>query len=42
MLTAPEALKRAEEELYRSALESSGGNVSAAARRLGLTRAKLE
>jgi two-component system response regulator HydG len=42
MLTAPEALKRAEAELYRSALEAAGGNVSAAARQLGLTRAKLE
>lgn len=42
MLTAPEALKRAEAELYRSTLEASGGNVSAAARQLGLTRAKLE
>ncbi|UVC12293.1 sigma 54-interacting transcriptional regulator (plasmid) [Rhizobium sp. TH2] len=42
MITAPEALKRAEAELYRSALEAAGGNVSAAARQLGLTRAKLE
>lgn len=42
MITAPEALKRAETELYRSALEAAGGNVSAAARQLGLTRAKLE
>jgi two-component system response regulator HydG len=42
MITAPEALKRAEAELYRSALEAAGGNVSSAARQLGLTRAKLE
>lgn len=42
MITAPEALKRAEVELYRSALETAGGNVSSAARQLGLTRAKLE
>jgi DNA-binding NtrC family response regulator len=42
MPTAPEALKRAEAELHRSTLEASGGNVSAAARQLGLTRAKLE
>ncbi|WP_254701567.1 sigma-54-dependent Fis family transcriptional regulator [Neorhizobium galegae] len=41
-ITAPEALKRAEAELYRSALEAAGGNVSSAARQLGLTRAKLE
>ena len=37
-----EALKRAEAELYRSTFEAAGGNVSAAARQLGLTRAKLE
>jgi two-component system response regulator HydG len=42
MITAPEALKRAEAELYRSTFEAAGGNVSAAARQLGLTRAKLE
>jgi len=42
MMTGPEALKRAETELYRSAIEAAGGNVSAAARQLGLTRAKLE
>ncbi|MCA1493895.1 sigma-54-dependent Fis family transcriptional regulator [Sinorhizobium alkalisoli] len=42
MVTTPEALKRAEAALYRSALEAAGGNISAAARQLGLTRAKLE
>jgi transcriptional regulator with GAF, ATPase, and Fis domain len=42
LVTGPETLKRAEEELYRSALEAAGGNISAAARQLGLTRAKLE
>ncbi len=41
-ITATEALKQAEGELYRSALNAAGGNISAAARQLGLTRAKLE
>lgn len=41
-VTSAEALKRAEEGLYRSALEAAGGNISAAARQLGMTRAKLE
>lgn len=35
-------LKSAELDLYRQALTSHGGNVSAAARSLGLSRAKLE
>jgi DNA-binding NtrC family response regulator/predicted hydrocarbon binding protein len=39
---SPEALKEMERELYRSALERTGGNVSAAARGLNLTRARFE
>lgn len=35
-------LAKAEADLYRSALDRAGGNVSAAARALGLSRAKLE
>jgi len=31
-----------EEETYRAALQAAGGNVSAAARALGLSRAKLD
>ncbi|WP_246161937.1 helix-turn-helix domain-containing protein [Segnochrobactrum spirostomi] len=41
-MTSAAALKRAEEDLYRSALEAAGGNISAAARQLGLSRAKLD
>ncbi|XUY29243.1 sigma 54-interacting transcriptional regulator [Agrobacterium sp. rho-8.1] len=41
-MTTPDALKRAEAELYVSWLAAAGGNVSAAARQLGITRAKLE
>ncbi|NTF33076.1 sigma-54-dependent Fis family transcriptional regulator [Rhizobium skierniewicense] len=41
-ITTPDALKRAEAELYVSWLAAAGGNVSAAARQLGITRAKLE
>jgi len=37
-----EGLKQAEIDLYRSALNEAGGNISAAARKLKLTRAKLE
>jgi two-component system response regulator HydG len=37
-----EGLKQAEIELYRSTLREAGGNISEAARRLGMTRAKLE
>lgn len=36
------SLKSAELELYRQALAAADGNISAAARQLGLTRAKLE
>ncbi len=36
------SLKTAEKDLYRQALEEANGNISAAARNLGLTRAKLE
>ena len=36
------SLKQAETDLYAQALEETGGNVSAAARKLGITRAKLE
>ncbi len=35
-------LKRVETDLYRKALEDADGNISAAARGLGLSRAKLE
>lgn len=40
--SASSQLKSAEIDLYRQALSSHGGNVSAAARSLGLSRAKLE
>jgi transcriptional regulator with GAF, ATPase, and Fis domain len=35
------SLVRHEQEIYRCALERSGGNVAAAARMLGLRRAQL-
>ncbi|RKE79188.1 sigma-54-dependent Fis family transcriptional regulator [Rhizobium sp. AG855] len=41
-LRSAQELAAAEVDLYRSALDQAGGNVSAAARALGLSRAKLE
>lgn len=41
-ITSPGDLAAAEDTLYREALRAAAGNVSAAARSLGLTRAKLE
>ncbi len=41
-LSSTTELRTAEIELYRQALTASRGNVSAAARSLGLSRAKLE
>jgi transcriptional regulator with GAF, ATPase, and Fis domain len=41
-ITSPEDLVAAEDALYREALRAAAGNVSAAARNLGFTRAKLE
>ncbi|KQS61307.1 Fis family transcriptional regulator [Rhizobium sp. Leaf371] len=41
-MTTADALRQAEAELYRSALAAAGGNISAAARQLRITRAKLE
>ncbi|MGY5803740.1 sigma-54-dependent Fis family transcriptional regulator [Rhizobium hainanense] len=42
LITSPGDLAAAEDRLYRDALRAAAGNVSAAARGLGLTRAKLE
>lgn len=42
ILQSAQDLRFAEAELYRTALEQAAGNVSAAARTLGLSRAKLE
>ncbi|CDZ40674.1 sigma 54-interacting transcriptional regulator [Neorhizobium galegae] len=41
-ITSTDDLVKAEEALYRAALADAGGNISSAARRLGLTRAKLD
>ncbi|MBB3919478.1 sigma-54-dependent Fis family transcriptional regulator [Rhizobium fabae] len=42
LITSPADLVAAEDALYQEALRAAAGNVSAAARNLGLTRAKLE
>ncbi|WP_137129047.1 sigma-54-dependent Fis family transcriptional regulator [Rhizobium sp. FY34] len=41
-ITSAEDLAEAEEALYRDAMSQAGGNISSAARRLGLSRAKFE
>lgn len=41
-MSSAQELARAEEALYREALAQAAGNISLAARRLGLSRAKLE
>ncbi len=41
-MQSPQDLKAIELSLYENALRDAGGNVSAAARKLGVTRASLE
>ncbi len=41
-MKSPQDLKAIELSLYEAALQEAGGNVSAAARKLGVTRASLE